>query len=75
MPLMGGCEATEKIRETEKSNKYPRTHICGLSAYTDKRTEEMCLQSGMDNYVSKPLNMDHMLKLIGEQYKLLSKSP
>ncbi len=35
MPIMDGYEATMRIRESEKENGYPRTYICGLSAYTD----------------------------------------
>ncbi len=38
MPMMDGYEATVKIRESELSNHYPRTYICGLSAYTDQST-------------------------------------
>jgi len=36
MPIMDGYEATMKIRESEKENKYKHTYICGLSAYTDE---------------------------------------
>lgn len=35
MPMMDGYEATVKIRESEHDNRYHRTYICGLSAYTD----------------------------------------
>ena len=35
MPIMDGYEATMKIREIEKSNKYHPTLICALSAYTN----------------------------------------
>ena len=73
MPMMNGYEATEKIRASEKQNQYPKTYICGLSASTDKGIEERCFQCGMDNYVSKPLNMEKMLKLIWEQFNALAK--
>lgn len=36
MPVMDGYEATEKIRESEKANKYPSTYICALSASTEE---------------------------------------
>ena len=35
MPVMDGYEATEKIRESERKNKYKKTYICALSASTD----------------------------------------
>ena len=73
MPMMNGYEATKKIRSIEKEKKYPKTYICGLSAYTDKNTEKMCLDCGMNNYTSKPLNMESMLKLINEQFSILGK--
>ena len=63
MPMMNGYEATEKIRLIEKERKYPITYICGLSASNDKKTEAKCIKSGMNNYTSKPLNMEYMLSL------------
>jgi CheY-like chemotaxis protein len=36
MPMMNGYEATVKIREIEKENRYRSTLICALSAYTDE---------------------------------------
>jgi len=36
MPMMDGYEATMRIREIEKENKYRSTLICALSAYTDE---------------------------------------
>ena len=33
MPMMNGYEATQHIRELEKTYKYKKTYICGLSAY------------------------------------------
>eukprot|EP00826_Nyctotherus_ovalis_P035362 TRINITY_DN3034_c0_g9_i1.p4 TRINITY_DN3034_c0_g9~~TRINITY_DN3034_c0_g9_i1.p4 ORF type:complete len:104 (-),score=36.33 TRINITY_DN3034_c0_g9_i1:140-451(-) len=74
MPLMNGFEATENIRDVEAKNKYPKTYICGLSASTAKETELKCLQCGMNNYVSKPLNMENMLKLIKEQFKIIEQN-
>lgn len=40
MPLMDGYESTERIRQSEKNNKYHRTYICALSASKD---EGICL--------------------------------
>ena len=36
MPIMGGLECTKKIRELEKSNKYSKTIIYGISSYSEE---------------------------------------
>lgn len=78
MPLMDGYEATTQIREIEKVNNYRPTLICALSAYTDEcrilvdkslDIKKRCFDCGMDDYLSKPLNMELMLQMISEEYK------
>src|SRR5262249_25980895 len=57
MPVMGGMEATKKIREAEtKSGK--RTPIVAMTAHAMKGDKERCLEGGMDGYVSKPIRLD-----------------
>ena len=54
MPVMGGLEATQRIREMEKESG---THvpIVAITARAMKEDQEMCLRSGMDGYLSKPI--------------------
>jgi signal transduction histidine kinase/DNA-binding response OmpR family regulator len=54
MPIMGGFEATEKIREQERFLG-KRTPIIALTAHTMGGHREMCIDAGMDDYVSKPI--------------------
>jgi two-component system sensor histidine kinase/response regulator len=54
MPEMGGMDATEAIRQNEKSSKL-HTPIIALTASTTKGDREKCLASGMDGYLTKPI--------------------
>jgi two-component system sensor histidine kinase/response regulator len=59
MPGMDGFQATIKIREQENGsgNRIP---IIALTAHAMKGDRERCLESGMDDYVSKPIQQDEL---------------
>ncbi len=59
MPEMNGLEATQAIRklETESGDHVP---IIGLTAHALKGDKEMCLESGMDDYVPKPISVEKL---------------
>ncbi|HTU93278.1 MAG TPA: response regulator, partial [Gemmataceae bacterium] len=54
MPEMDGFEATIAIRQRE-SDTGRHVPILAMTAYAMKGDRERCLQSGMDGYVSKPI--------------------
>jgi CheY-like chemotaxis protein len=55
MPEMDGLEATEAIRQSEKkSGKH--VPIVAMTAHAMRGDKERYLASGMDGYVSKPIN-------------------
>lgn len=64
MPVMGGFEATSKIRLDEKLNDLPRTPIIALTAHAMMGDRDKCLSAGMDDYLSKPLNASIMMQTI-----------
>jgi two-component system, sensor histidine kinase and response regulator len=70
MPLMDGLEATREIRRIEKKSEHrdgrSQVPIIGLTAHSMKGDRERCLEAGMDNYVTKPVQASVLLRLIGE---------
>lgn len=55
MPIMNGLEATQKIR---KELNQPILKIIGLSANVFDEDRKKALDSGMDDYLTKPIKMD-----------------
>lgn len=64
MPVMGGFEATAKIRQYELVNRSVRTPIVALTAHAMIGDRERCIQAGMDDYLSKPLNPNQMMQMV-----------
>jgi CheY-like chemotaxis protein len=55
MPTMCGLEATREIRKRHPDRKLP---IIAVTANTLPGDRERCLEAGMDDYVSKPVNQE-----------------
>ncbi|MBC7877815.1 MAG: PAS domain S-box protein [Anaerolineales bacterium] len=64
MPIMDGLEATQRIR-TIKTLK--NTPIIALTALAMSGDSERCLAAGMNDYISKPIQMQNLADMI-EKY-------
>lgn len=64
MPVMGGFEATAKIREWERDNVLPSTPVIALTAHAMVGDREKCLAAQMDDYLSKPLKQNQLIQTI-----------
>lgn len=65
MPEMDGLQATVSIRDHERiSGRH--VPIIAMTAYALSGDKERCLAAGMDRYVPKPLNVQHLYQTIDE---------
>jgi CheY-like chemotaxis protein/HPt (histidine-containing phosphotransfer) domain-containing protein len=63
MPEMGGFEATGVIRERERATG-AHVPIIAMTAHAMKGDRERCLEAGMDEYLTKPLDSRRLCALV-----------
>jgi len=63
MPEVGGIEATTLIRKQEES-KERRVPIVALTAGAIKGEKERCLEAGMDDFLTKPIDWDALIGVL-----------
>ncbi len=56
MPVMDGYEATRALREYEEEIDRGHLPVIAMTANAMEGDKDKCLQAGMDDYVSKPVN-------------------
>jgi PAS domain S-box-containing protein len=67
MPEMDGLQATKIIRiKEEKKIKNGRTIIIALTAHADSKIKQSCLDSGMDDVLTKPVQSKDLFMTIGQ---------
>ena len=62
MPVMDGYQATSEIRRMETPGN--RRAIVAMTANAMQSDRERCLQSGMDDYISKPINKPEVVAIL-----------
>ena len=61
MPRMDGFETTQKLRSDPQ---FKSTPIIALTALAMPRDRERCLEAGMNEYISKPVHLRSLVKMI-----------
>jgi len=64
MPGMDGLQATRAIRSGQGSDVYRDVPIIALTANAMKGDKEICLEAGMNGYLSKPLDVKKLCAAI-----------
>ena len=64
MPEMGGYEATELIRAGKAGARNRALHIIALTASAMVGDRERCLQAGMNDYLTKPIQAPSLIRLL-----------
>lgn len=62
MPLMSGLEATRRLHQETPADRRPKIVALTASVMTEDREE--CLDAGMDEFLSKPLNRDALAAVL-----------
>ncbi|MBU0799616.1 MAG: response regulator [Alphaproteobacteria bacterium] len=64
MPKIDGFEACRRLREKEKIQGRPRMPVIAMTAHAMEGDRDLCLQAGMDDYLSKPINPDKLYDVL-----------
>ncbi len=72
MPVMNGIEATKEILKYEKKNNLNHTPIIAVTANALKGDREKFMSEGMDEYVSKPINLDKFIESLEKFFPIVN---
>lgn len=65
MPLLDGYEATKLLRQIEhESSEETHLPVVAMTAYALQGDRERCLEAGMDDYVSKPVELATLKRVV-----------
>jgi CheY-like chemotaxis protein len=74
MPEMDGYEATRNIRDENSPVRNHGIPIIAMTANAMKGDREKCLEAGMDDYISKPINIKRLAEVVDKNLSNLSGS-
>jgi len=64
MPVMDGFEVTQKVREAEGQKNLKANYIVALTAHVLPEYQRRATQSGMNDFISKPLQKIELAQLL-----------
>ena len=68
MPVMDGCTASREIRKLDRADaKTVMIYACTANTFQEDR--DMAMESGMDDFLTKPIDVNVLLKKMGKSFK------
>ncbi|KAM3147332.1 hypothetical protein pb186bvf_000583 [Paramecium bursaria] len=64
MPIMDGVETTKNIIKMIENKEIPQIHVIGLTAFTSNTDVQKCLDAGMSDVLSKPLQLKEFTEIL-----------
>jgi len=74
MPEMDGFEATRRIRDPKSAVLDNKVLIIAMTAHAMTGDRDRCLEAGMDNYISKPIDPKKLIEIIRESLSFSDKN-
>ncbi|MFA6012085.1 MAG: response regulator [Desulfobacteraceae bacterium] len=74
MPEMDGFEATRRIRDPKSAVLDSKVLIIAMTAHAMTGDRDRCLEAGMDNYISKPIDPKKLIEIIRESLSFSDKN-
>jgi two-component system, sensor histidine kinase and response regulator len=66
MPVLDGFAATREIRAWEAAQGARRVPIVAMTAHATEGSRVLCIDAGMDDYLSKPVSMQNLGAILGK---------
>ena len=75
MPVMDGYEATQTLRKPGSGVKNPAIPVIAMTAFAMKGDREACLEAGMNDYLSKPVRVEALARVLKRWLTLPAHTP
>jgi CheY-like chemotaxis protein len=69
MPVMGGIEATQLIRQHEHNEHLPRAMVIAFTSSVLQTDIDAAIQAGCDSYLVKPIKNQNLVNIISRLMK------